>query len=49
VADRQCSSSFLLEGIALDQSLMMTDGIHPKAEAQPLLLENVWQALEPLL
>lgn len=40
---------FLLEGIALDQSLMMTDGIHPTAEAQPLLLENVWQALEPLL
>ena len=40
---------FLLEGIALDPSLMQLDGIHPTAQAQPLLLHNVWQALEPLL
>jgi len=25
------------------------DGIHPTAEAQPLLLETVWPELEPLL
>lgn len=40
---------FLLEGIALDPDLMLEDGIHPSAEAQPLVLENVWQALEPVL
>ncbi len=40
---------FLLEGIALEPSLMQLDGIHPTAQAQPLLLHNVWQALEPLL
>ncbi|MDD9896138.1 MAG: arylesterase, partial [Gammaproteobacteria bacterium] len=25
------------------------DGIHPKAEAQHMILENVWPLLEPLL
>jgi acyl-CoA thioesterase-1 len=40
---------FLLEGIALDPSLMQLDGIHPTAQAQPLLLQNIWPALEPLL
>lgn len=40
---------FLLAGIALDSSLMQVDGIHPTAQAQPLLLHNVWPALEPLL
>jgi len=40
---------FLLEGIALNPALMLNDGIHPTAEAQPLVLKNVWQTLEPLL
>ncbi|TFH84982.1 arylesterase [Billgrantia azerbaijanica] len=40
---------FLLDGVALEEPLMQDDGIHPTAEAQPLLLENVWPALEPLL
>jgi len=40
---------FLLEGIALDPALMQDDGIHPTAQAQPLVLENVWQALQPIL
>jgi len=40
---------FLLEGVALNSSLMLEDGIHPTAEAQSLVLQNVWQALEPLL
>ena len=42
---------FLLEGIALDPDLMLDDGIHPNAAAQPRLLDNVWpvltRALEP--
>ena len=28
---------------------MQRDGIHPSARAQPLLLDNVWPVLEPLL
>jgi acyl-CoA thioesterase-1 len=32
---------FILEGIATDPELMQPDGIHPTAEAQPLMLENV--------
>lgn len=40
---------FLLEGVATRESLMQRDGIHPTAEAQPLLLENIWPALEALL
>ncbi|MDQ2077311.1 arylesterase [Marinimicrobium sp. ABcell2] len=40
---------FLLEGVATDLNLMQRDGIHPKAEAQPRILENVWPDLLPLL
>ncbi|WP_048308512.1 arylesterase [Halomonas sp. PR-M31] len=40
---------FLLEGIALEDDLMQDDGIHPTAEAQPRMLENVWPKLEALL
>ncbi len=40
---------FLLEGVALTPGLMQSDGIHPRAVAQPRLLENVWPFLEPLL
>lgn len=40
---------FLLDDIALEPDLMMADGIHPTAEAQPLILEKVWIQLEPLL
>lgn len=29
--------------------LMQGDGIHPNADAQPLLLDNVWPVLRPLL
>ncbi|MCD6006548.1 arylesterase [Vreelandella alkaliphila] len=40
---------FLLEDVALNEQLMQDDGIHPTAEAQPIILDNVWPALEPLL
>jgi len=40
---------FFLDGIALDDSLMQQDGIHPNAAAQPRLLAQVWPKLEPLL
>ncbi|HSH48667.1 MAG TPA: arylesterase, partial [Halomonas sp.] len=40
---------FLLEGVALDDTLMQEDGIHPTAAGQPIILENVWPELEALL
>lgn len=40
---------FLLENIALDESLMQDDGIHPTAEAQSRILDNVWPMLKALL
>ena len=40
---------FLIEGVATDENLMQRDGIHPSAEAQERLLDNVWPMLEPLL
>jgi acyl-CoA thioesterase-1 len=40
---------FLLEGVALDQRYMQADGLHPNAAGQPLVLENVWKHLKPLL
>ncbi|MFZ5594076.1 MAG: arylesterase [Pseudomonadota bacterium] len=36
---------FLLEGVATDFSLMQSDGLHPTAEAQPMILENVWKEM----
>ncbi len=40
---------FFLEGVAETREMMQPDGIHPAAEAQPRILENVWSGLEPLL
>jgi acyl-CoA thioesterase I len=40
---------FLLEGFAENPQMFQPDRIHPTAEAQPLILERVWQALRPLL
>ena len=40
---------FILEGVALNWDLMQDDGIHPTAAAQPVIIDNVWPALERLL
>jgi len=40
---------FLLQDIALEPGMMQADGIHPTAAAQPIILDQVWAALEPLL
>ncbi|MGP9765765.1 arylesterase [Halomonas sp. AOP13-D3-9] len=40
---------FLLEDIALNDALMQSDGIHPTADAQPIILDNVWPELKPML
>ena len=43
---------FLLKGVAdgpQAETLFQPDRIHPTAAAHPLMLDNVWPALEPLL
>ncbi|NMF89274.1 arylesterase [Aromatoleum petrolei] len=40
---------FLLDGFADKPDLFQPDGIHPTAEAQPLILETVWRGLKGLL
>jgi acyl-CoA thioesterase I len=40
---------FLLEKVALDPALMQDDGLHPNARGEPLVLDTLWQGLEPLL
>jgi len=40
---------FLLKGMDQDLSLFQRDGIHPLNSAQPIILENVWPYLLPLL
>lgn len=40
---------FLLEGIAENPALMQGDGVHPIADAQIMILDNVWPVLTPML
>jgi acyl-CoA thioesterase-1 len=40
---------FFLEGVGGVAGMMQADGIHPTAAAQPLMLDNVWPTLQPLL
>ncbi|MGS0740574.1 arylesterase [Glaciimonas sp. GG7] len=40
---------FLLEGIAEKPQLFQADRIHPTAQAHPIILNNVWQKLQPLI
>jgi len=40
---------FLLDGVALNPDLMQDDGLHPKAEGEPKVLDNVWPVLEPAI
>jgi acyl-CoA thioesterase-1 len=40
---------FFMEGVALNPEKLLPDMIHPNEDGQPILLENAWQALKPLL
>ena len=40
---------FILDDIADQTDLMQADGIHPRVEAQPAMLENIWPKIEALL
>ncbi|MBL8526834.1 MAG: arylesterase [Burkholderiales bacterium] len=40
---------FMLAGFGEKREYFQADGIHPTAAAQPLMLDNVWPVLRPLL
>lgn len=40
---------FILDDIALEPGMMQADGIHPSIEAQPIIMDKVWQVLGALL
>ena len=40
---------FILEGIHDQPHLMLEDGLHPSSLAQPIILDNIWPTLSPLL
>ena len=40
---------FLLQGVLGRRELNLPDGVHPNAQGQKILAENVWRILEPLL
>ena len=48
-ANKTAFVDFLLAGVAMQPELFQSDNLHPTAEAQPRLLDNVWPSLEPLL
>jgi acyl-CoA thioesterase-1 len=39
----------MLEQVAENRELLQSDGIHPKAEAQAQIMQNVWAGLKPML
>ena len=41
--------SFLLENVAGEVDLNQSDGVHPTAEGQHIIADNVWKTLFPLL
>jgi acyl-CoA thioesterase I len=40
---------FLMENFAHQPAMFQADRIHPTSEAQPIILDNVWPHLKPLL
>lgn len=40
---------FVLDGVAGDPELNLSDGIHPTPEGHQIVAENVWKYLKPLL
>ncbi len=40
---------FLMDGLGAGLKMYQSDGLHPTADAQPQMMDNVWQILKPLL
>lgn len=47
--NREVLIPFLLEGVAGVPRLNQADGIHPTAEGDSIVAENVWKVLQPIL
>lgn len=39
----------IVENVGGNNDLMQNDGIHPNKEAQPIIVESVWEKIKPLL
>lgn len=48
-AQRTSLVPFMLENVAAKPELIQDDGLHPNAKGQPLILNNIWPHLTPLL
>jgi len=46
---RSALAPFLLAGVAERPELFQPDRMHPNAQAHPIMLDNVWPHLKPLL
>jgi len=40
---------FLMQGLSTGLEMYQADGLHPTVHAQPQILDNVWNALQPML
>ncbi len=40
---------FMLDGVVTQPQLFQADRIHPTAQAHPIILDNIWPQLKPLL
>ena len=40
---------FFMEGVAMNDELLLDDRIHPNAAAQPILLDNAWPVIRDTL
>ncbi|YCA16603.1 arylesterase [Kushneria sp. AK178] len=40
---------FILDGVALNEALMQDDRIHPNAQGQPIILDNIWPTVTAML
>ncbi|WP_317134032.1 arylesterase [Methylococcus mesophilus] len=40
---------FFLDGVGGNEHLLQSDGLHPNSEAQPILMKNVLEKLDPIL
>ena len=48
-SDEIVLAPFLMEGVATDPELVQADGIHPRVEAQPLLLQNILPTIKAVM
>lgn len=48
-ARKSAQLDFLLAPVAAERSFFQADNLHPTSEAQPLILDGVWPAIQPLL